>query len=240
MTKTCRASRQPEADVGADQQPAGEGSRLPAGRLPSKHARATRRRDRRSAHRSSSPRARPRGRRRRARHLCNRSDRMLCSRSRLNISPVMTVRKRPDRPSATVAHLLCVPGWQTRQSAGTMPSATAPRICTSSPRMTSGGVGLDRPGTIAVRSARPRPGSRQSRRAGRAGHVRRFDPAAVGADHAGHQHRMIAQPLADFRDRRGKPSATESTPLPSSNSSAHLAADRSARRGGWSCPSRPR
>jgi hypothetical protein len=62
---------------------------------------------------------------------------MLCSRSRLNNSPVITVRKEAMRPSSRRIHLLCVPGWQMSASGGTSPSANAPRICTSSPRITS-------------------------------------------------------------------------------------------------------
>ena len=38
---------------------------------------------------------------------------MLCSFSRLNSSPVITVRKSLILPRRSGAHLLCVPGWQT-------------------------------------------------------------------------------------------------------------------------------
>ena len=175
----------------------------------------------------------------------SRSARMLCSCSRLNSSPVITVRKRAIRPSSSRAHLLCVPGWQTRQSAGSGRRRRAPSNWTSSPRITSASSGSTKetPGTIAVRpaSGQTRFAARSSS-AGGAGDIGRFDPAAVGADHAGEQQRLVAEPLADFGDgvaeaALGRPTGCPCRPRTRRRSRRRR---RSDRRGGWSFPNRRR
>ena len=49
----------------------------------------------------------------------------------------------------------------------------------------------------------------QIARPGGAGDIRRFDPAAVGADHSSQQHRQVAKPFADHLHRVGEPSGID-------------------------------
>jgi hypothetical protein len=70
---------------------------------------------------------------------------MLCCFSTAYTSPVIAVEKRSILPPRTSTHLLCVPGRQI------VPSTAQPRICDSSPRITSGTPAASRhetPGTI--------------------------------------------------------------------------------------------
>ncbi len=132
--------------------------------------------------------------------------RMVCRRSASKASPVMWVVNPVTRAFSTRAHLEWDPG---RQSvARSAPSrSTAPRIWTSSPRMTSGTPAaprVDSPGSQVDPTA-ARQVDRQQRRGeindrGGARQVRRLDPALAAADHAGQHHRHAGrgvQPVAD-------------------------------------------
>ena len=135
-------------------------------------------------------------------------------------------RKRAIRPPSSRAHLLCVPGWQTSESAGTMPAAMAPSSWTSSPRITSASSGstkdtpgndrraaLFRPDQFLPRVPRGRPG--RARRAPRPsrGSIRPCRQAAAAG----------RQASRESRQRPAEPAlGTDMMPLSSSNSSTHL------------------
>ena len=132
---------------------------------------------------------------------------MLCSRSRLNSSPVITVRKRAIRPPSRRAHLLWVPGWQTSESGGTMPGREGAEqldfLSAHDVRLVRVDKGHARNDGCAA-LFRPDELRREIFDAGGAGDVGSLDPAAVGSDHPGKQQRPVAQPFANLGDGLGE------------------------------------
>ena len=128
-----------------------------------------------------------------------------------------------DCPAATSTHLLCVPGWQTRQACGSFHRprrrAAAPPRRASRPR--AAGV-VANAGTIALSaSAQTNARARSSSPAGM-GH-RALRSSRIGTDHAGQEQRFVAEAARDLRYCGGNPPTdTDRTPRASSNSSAQL------------------
>ncbi len=144
-----------------------------------------------------------------------------------------------------IAHLLCVPGRSTtcRVLAS---SASAPRICVSSPRITSAMPSSSRhirPGTIAsaVPGTRVNP-CRDGAEIGGTSAIRRLDPALAAADHAaGDQGHAFGN--ARRHTASGAPARIHHWPR-AARRAARCARrgcgpdDPSRRRGSSSCPNR--
>ena len=146
-------------------------------------------------------------------------------------------------PEQTITHLLCVPGWQTRQSCGIDPGRDRSEQLNLFAAHDVGAaiakIRHARDNRLAL--ARPSQLPREILDAGGARNIGRFHPSAVGPDHSSQQQRMVAQPLANFGDRgREAAGRYRQDALAVFELVAQVPDHRSDRRGGWSFPSRPR
>lgn len=119
--------------------------------------------------------------------------RMLCSHSTANISPVMKVANWVVRFSSRLTHLLWAPG-RTNSNCISV-GFSAPMICVSSPRITSGTpaeFSVLTPGTMTTRHPFLVVSETnflcQVIDACGAGHIGRFEPSPTAADHARSQY----------------------------------------------------
>ena len=137
---------------------------------------------------------------------CRPGGRGCCARAATsNISPVMNVMKSTMRPALDARPLAVRAGQHGQHALVARP--TAPSICVSSPRMTSGmpfasrvddaGNDRERARRYAHEPARQR-GERRGTR-----DVRRLDPALPAADHAARDaRRAVVAPVAEQRRER--------------------------------------